>query len=435
LATLGMRNIAANILWTQALAHQKRQEWTALSATLEQITKVQPNFLKVWEHQAWNLSYNVSAEFDDYRGRYFWVMKGIRFLQDGIAHNESSPRLVSSLGWFISQKIGTADEKVQYRRLFRDDNDFHGPRPFDQRDNWLVGRQYYLEAERVAERENALDSLNINPVIFFSRAPKNRINYAVALEEDGVFEEKASVAWNSAYRDWLNLGARDIYKGPDQSVRLNDRDPLMRRIDELMAQFNALPPAGRREEIYQEKLANLPKAEREALERPAAERSENEILRAASAEPKLQVSLAEQSERVAPEHRAEATKLVSEIEDLHNRLSGVERDREVTNYPFWLMRCDVEVRPETLAARQLIYQADKAFRVDQDLLRAKGLYEQGFAKWDEVLKQFPQMRSDALFGDDMMPFINRYRTLLKRLDEPFPDKFPLQDILDANRQP
>jgi hypothetical protein len=434
LATLGMRNIAANILWTQALAHQKRQEWTALSATLEQITKVQPNFLKVWEHQAWNLSYNVSAEFDDYRGRYFWVMKGIRFLQNGIAHNETSPRLVSSLGWFISQKIGTADEKVQYRRLFREDNDFHGPRPFDQRDNWLVGRQYYLDAERVAERENALDSLNINPVIFFSRAPKNRINYAVALEEDGVFEEKASVAWTSAHRDWLELGIRDIYKGPGQSMRLNDRDPLMRRIDELTAQLNALPPAGRREAIYQEKLANLPTDEREALERPVAERSENDVLKAAAAEPKVQVSLAEQAERVDADRRAEANKLVSDINDLNGQLSFVERDREVTNYPFWLLRCEVEVRPETLEARKLIHQADNTFRVDQDLLAAKGLYQQGFAKWDEVLKQFPQMRSDVLFGDDMMPSINRYRTLLKRLDEPFPDKFPLQDILDAHHQ-
>jgi len=435
LATLGMRNIAANILWTQALAHQKRQEWTALSATLEQITKVQPNFLKVWEHQAWNLSYNVSAEFDDYRGRYFWVMKGIRFLQDGIAHNETSPRLVSSLGWFISQKIGTADEKVQFRRLFREDNDFHGARPFDQRDNWLVGRQYYLDAERVVERENAVDSLNINPVVFFSRAPKNRINYAVALEEDGVYEEKAGVAWTSAHRDWLDLGARDIYKGPDQSVRLNERDPLMRRIEELTAQFNDWPPAGRREEIYQEKLAKLPKAEREALERPAAERSDNDHTRAATAEQKVQVTLAEQVERVAPEYRGEATKLVTEINDLQNNLSNVERDREVTNYPFWLLRCEVEVRPETLEARKLIHEADTAFRVDQDLLAAQKLYQQGFAKWDEVLKQFPNMRSDVLFGDDMMPFINRYRTLVKRLDEPFPDHFPLQDILDAHHQP
>ena len=276
LATLGMRNIAANILWSQALTQQKKQEWTALSATLEQITKVQPNFLKVWEHQAWNLSYNVSAEFDDYRGRYFWVMKGIRFLQDGIAHNETSPRLVSSLGWFISQKIGTADEKVQYRRLFREDNDFHGSRPFDQRDNWLVGRQYYLEAERVAERENAVDALNISPVVFYSRAPKGRINYATALEEDGTFEERAALAWTTAHHDWLDFGNRDIYKGPDRTVRLADRDPLLRRIEELTTQFDALPPAGRREQIHQEKLAALPKAEREAYERPLEQRSEND---------------------------------------------------------------------------------------------------------------------------------------------------------------
>ncbi len=94
----------------------------------------------------------------------------------------------------------------------------------------------------------------------------------------------------------------------------------------------------------------------------------------------------------------------------------------------------MEREPETLEARSLIYRADKAFRVEQDLLAAKQLYQDGFAKWDSMLKRFPAMRTHDLFGEDMMEFINRYRTLLKRLDEPFPEKFPLQDILDAHRE-
>ncbi len=149
LATLGMRNIAATLLWKKANDYKMREDWTAFSATAEQIIKVEPNFPTVWTYQGWNLSYNISAEFDDYRDRYFWVMKGVRFLQDGIAYNETAPQLIKYLGWVISQKIGIADEKLQYRRLFREDNDFHGTRPLDERDNWLVGRQYYLEAERV----------------------------------------------------------------------------------------------------------------------------------------------------------------------------------------------------------------------------------------------------------------------------------------------
>ena len=45
LATLGMRGIAADILWWKASKFQMKKDWTNLSDTLEQITKVQPNFI------------------------------------------------------------------------------------------------------------------------------------------------------------------------------------------------------------------------------------------------------------------------------------------------------------------------------------------------------------------------------------------------------
>ena len=70
LATLGMRGVAANLLWGQATKYKKTENWDAFKATLNQIAKLQPNFVSVWQYQAWNISYNVSVEFDDYRHRY-----------------------------------------------------------------------------------------------------------------------------------------------------------------------------------------------------------------------------------------------------------------------------------------------------------------------------------------------------------------------------
>src|SRR5262245_40006492 len=70
LATLGMRGVAAAILWNKSIDYKRKKDWDKLSATLNQITKLQPNYTAVWENQAHNLSYNVSAEFDDYRYRY-----------------------------------------------------------------------------------------------------------------------------------------------------------------------------------------------------------------------------------------------------------------------------------------------------------------------------------------------------------------------------
>ena len=125
LSTLGLRGVAANILWGWANYYKKIEDWDKLEMTVNQIIRLQPNFVEVWDFQAHNLSYNVSVEFDDYRMRYQWVKKGIDFLILGSHYNRGEPGILSQVGWFVGQKIGRADEHQQFRRLFRDDKDFH----------------------------------------------------------------------------------------------------------------------------------------------------------------------------------------------------------------------------------------------------------------------------------------------------------------------
>ena len=148
LATLGLRGIAVDILWEKANEYKRIEDWTNFGATLEQIAKLQPHFYSVWDFQAHNLTYNTSVEFDDYKDRYDWVIKGINFLKEGKNANTSpdNPKLTESritarLGWFISNKIGKADEHRQYRRLFKEDDQFHNadnPNRCrrEDRDNW-----------------------------------------------------------------------------------------------------------------------------------------------------------------------------------------------------------------------------------------------------------------------------------------------------------
>ncbi len=81
LATLGLRGVAVNLLWEKANYYKKVEDWTNLTATLEQLAKLQPNFITFWKFQAWNLTYNVSVEFDDYHDRYYYVRRGIQFLR------------------------------------------------------------------------------------------------------------------------------------------------------------------------------------------------------------------------------------------------------------------------------------------------------------------------------------------------------------------
>ena len=105
LATLGLRGVAVNLLWEKANYYKKVEDWTNLTATLEQLAKLQPNFITFWKFQAWNLTYNVSVEFDDYHDRYYYVRRGIQFLQEGEHYNTDNPQLLWDLGWFIGQKI------------------------------------------------------------------------------------------------------------------------------------------------------------------------------------------------------------------------------------------------------------------------------------------------------------------------------------------
>ena len=129
LATLGLRGVAANILWGKANLYKMKKDWVNLEAAVNQITALQPNFISVWIFQGWNLSYNVSAEFDGYRDRYYYVIKGAKFLEEGIQYNDYQPRLPWETGWVLSHKIGRADESKQFRRMFKEDDAFHDELP------------------------------------------------------------------------------------------------------------------------------------------------------------------------------------------------------------------------------------------------------------------------------------------------------------------
>src|SRR5882757_3632297 len=56
LGTLGMRGVAVQLLWKSAQHYQMVEDWTKLSAVLEQLIRLQPNFYSVWDFQAHNLS-------------------------------------------------------------------------------------------------------------------------------------------------------------------------------------------------------------------------------------------------------------------------------------------------------------------------------------------------------------------------------------------
>lgn len=432
LATFGLRGVAANILWEKANRYDKRKDWTNLSATLQQIAKLEPHFISVWRFQAWRVSYNVSAQFDDYRGRYQWVIKGINFLKEGIRYNENEPKLYWDVGWFTSQKIGRADEHKQFRRLFREDDDFHGSRPIELRDNWLVGKESFAEAEELVDKGASLG--NMSPVLFYSERPMCQMNYAEGLEDDGIFEEKARLAWDRASREWYVYGDRDLLSTFGDVIQLNDRQRYQQMTVDLHAQLDAMMP-GVLEQIAEERKAELSPVERETIEMPPQDRTEAQHRLAAEVNRKLRVTYEDGANRLIGAERGRALDLAKKLAEAERIGNIIGRYQDLVNYEYWHRRAAVEQTPQALEARKLIYEGRQAFVEQTNLPLAKEKYEAGMVKWREVLDspKFPGLVDDTEFARELIDEIKVYRRILDASDEPFPESFILRDVLERHK--
>jgi len=445
LATLGLRGVAVQVLWEQSNTYKMKKDWANLAATLQKIIHLEPHFSKVWYFQGWNLSYNVSVEFDDYRERYRWVIKGIDFLKQGIRYNRNDALLYKDVGWFISQKIGRADESKQFRELFKEDEDFHreddfGPaRPPDDRDNWRVGKDWYARAESLVDPYYPAKAIKkVTPVVFFAYKPMCQMNFAEALAKDGIFSEKGEAAWKEAGEDWTKFGNLPLpAMEPGIYVHLNDREQLQADARTLIARLDAMQP-GLRKEIRDERYRTLTPAERRAYELPPDKRTAADWEPIGSAERKLHVRHEDVAFRIGekePARGAEALRIAKEALDKEIRLAEVASQQSIVNFTHWKDRARVEQTPEALAAREAIHAAEEE-KEAQNLAQAEKKYREAFEKWRLVLdkKEWPDLKKQDFLGEELVQFIRAYRTLLENESPPrrLPKDFILQDVFDLH---
>jgi hypothetical protein len=429
LATLGMRGVAANILWEKAHEYHKEEDWAGLSATLEQIARLQPNFVSVWVFQGWNLSYNISVEFDDYHDRYHWVIRGINFLKEGTQYNRDEPRLLTDIGWTIAHKIGRADEHVQFRRLFREDDEFNGSLPLSQRDNWLVGREELLKAERIVARGTPLKGKS--PLLFYSRPPMCLVNYAQTMEEEGTFGEVAKNAWKKAGDSWVEFSNRDLPTQYNVLVRLSEKEAYSKKAEEAKAELDRLTPSGLSDKIAAEKRASLSEEEREAYDTPAERRTKEQTNLAAAVGEKLMVRAIDIADRITGDDHAAAFKAAEEGNQADAMARAIDIERDIVNYNFWMLKCQIEPDDDTLAARKAMFDGDRAFSKG-DLVACSAAYDEGIKLWRKTIDKYPSLLKDTDITEDLMISIGHYRSILHQMDRQFPTPFVLQDVVDAD---
>jgi hypothetical protein len=443
LSTLGLRGVAANILWGWANYYKKVEDWDKLEMTVNQIIRLQPNFVEVWDFQAHNLSYNVSVEFDDYRMRYQWVKKGIEFLILGTHYNRDEPGLLSQLGWFTGQKIGRADEHVQFRRLFRDDKDFHqtfrdngvevdeGLGPDGKPDNWLVGKLWYDKA--VNSHVSAGKPIRgRTPLLFYSGAPMSIMNAAAAMNKDGYFFDVATAAWLRAKEAWQRYGERELPTSVGFNIRLNDKEPVDERVKEAQAELDRLCP-GAADEIHKEKLAKLSPEQRAALDTPPNERTSEQYSLIYDADQLSKVLPRDYLGRSKTEDRPRVRQLIDQIEQDEATSRQIELNRRIVNFAYWRMRAEAELADESPKAHKAVYDADKLFASGENLAKARGLYEAAWKLYAVVFEKYPELMDNAE-AQDLIDSVAHYRDLLGQLDEPFPSNFPLWSLLDKHQK-
>ncbi|MEM6778453.1 MAG: IRE (iron responsive element) [Planctomycetota bacterium] len=437
LASLGLRGVAASLLWNKSHTYRVSHEWDRLKATLNQIALLQPHFDKVWEFQAHNLAYNVSSEFDDYRQRYEMVREGTEFLTKGVKQNRKAPRLVWYTGWFYGQKLGMSDEKTQFRRLFSDDENLHktlleqgigvdSPEargPTGKPDNWLVGR-LWLE-NGYALIDSGVKIRRQTPLNFYETGPKWRIKHAEAIEKEGVLDQKAQSAWRMASADWVKFGNRPIPTTASFTIKLDQLDELIRKREELIAEFRDV--AGEAfKKVEDELIAKLQPIQQKAVRTPLEERSSEMREIAESAQQFLDPDYDAIARTVDPENRLRAIQLVGEIKDLQERQLKTTGYRNQINYGYWKTLALAEQEERTVRARRFIYEAEQA-NADAELDKAIELYEKAFEVWAEIFDDYPILVIDDS-AQDLFESIRRYFIAID--SDEVPDDFPLQTFVE-----
>lgn len=394
LVLVGLRGIAANQLWMQALEDQKTKNWAQLKANVESIILLQPHFIKVWEFQGWNLSYNVSAEWDLVEDKYFWIKEGAKFSIKGTKRNAKYPELYWWVGIILGDKISHHDAWMYMRKFFNPDaypddktGDVIGdPEIFHRTrkhlpdpelnpkgiDNHLVAKAWFQLAN---ERDLVVPQHRMSRLAFRQRPARADMAFAEMMMKEGRFSEREQgtmiEAWNKGYREWTDRYpdgkpgfGQELFDSIAGKIRLEAETP--QELKELMKLDN---PPGRFPESEKRRAINV--------------------------------------------------------------------SRNIVNYNYWKTRALVEALPESVRAHREIYQG-RAYYKSARLPEAIRMLQSGLDRYAKLMKQYPELKTRDESVEEVMIAILAWQDANKLLNSDFPrDRLPrtkpsLYDVWQAH---
>ena len=435
-----------------------------MASTLNALIKIQPNFVKVWEYQAHNLSYNISMEFDDYEYRYHWVKRGINFLRDGMPYNYRDHRMTDNLGFFTGLKIGRSDEKAQFRRLFRKDSAFHDsmsdqiePSKYyagdDYKyDNWKMAYWWYQKSRLMVEDESA--PKYSNDMLFFQKRPAQLRNQATGLQDEYESTPLIQEIWKSAEKEWFAYGSRLLMNSKGVEITIEGMAKEEARLEEARNKLDALVPGARRRLIKQlQEIHGISDDDLRVLDIPADQRTDEDTELAHMINRRLYQLDANLHMKVAsdpslakdPELQYSVNRAFNEVMGILAQIQTIDSHIQTTNYRYWRKRTQAEATPEALAAHQALFRAnemrrrsifDDEYELDNETGEKKilkegaiSLYQDAFERWAEVMEMFPDLQ-DGHMATELVLRLTDYENMLKIAGMDWPLDHPLQEFID-----
>ncbi|MFP6767941.1 MAG: hypothetical protein VB859_07215 [Planctomycetaceae bacterium] len=364
LVLLGLRGVAVNMLWMDYIDQQKTKNWAQMRSTTDSITMLQPHYLQIWRYHGWNLAYNVAAEWDDVRDRYYWIKEGAKFIIDGTEFNQFSPELRYDIGRIIGQKIGIADEWRIYRRYFNPGGAQYEDLAADEKgdpspenrggpdpklnpeglDNYLAAQRWYQEANDLEAR--GYEQHLMMQHIFRQYPYRCQLDYAGTLNREGFFGDVALEAWRQAQDDWITKYGQEMFDtGQDFKVKLE-----------------------------------LP-----------GEADYAELARSQDVE-------------------------IAKVRQL------VRNFQNVVNYRYWRTRALSEAEPTTAQAHRKLFEGEELFK-ENELTRARKMLIEGLDQLEEVLVRYENLISEDLTLEEALWSL----MLIKKIDDLL-EKPPATDL-------
>lgn len=409
LVLLGLRGIAANVLWLEHDEFFKTKNWARMEATAQSIITLQPHFLEVWRFHGWYLAFNVSSQWDDVRDRFYWVKKGAKFTMQGANKNEAFAELPWEVGGMLGRKIGRSDEWRFFRKYFVKDPDpdprWNG-KPADPdfnrdvngaylgEDNYLAAHNWYVEANR----REALRYEEFNKgqhkgqkqmmrELFRHYPARCYFDLADALHREGTFGDTSKNAWDRAYEEWANgYGKERFYIDTERRKGIYWLDPAQGDIDQMIKEDEDT-------------------------------KGEND--------PPIDIQMA---------------RMIKE--------DWIDRRQNVTNYRYWKARGKIEADPTMVAAHREMYEGRELWKSGRFDWGADGTppdavkkLESGLTKFQEMFAQVEAQKTtikddltqDDTLIDEALLAIKYYREAHRINEVDLPENYPMKKVWDAHQ--